>query len=143
MVQLDTKSSFRAMARSNPQGLDNHRPWRENDAAGVSATQHSPPRCGERSRAVNERRYNMPPESSLSLSNMTLSAFYYRFCDANPEAHRTDPWDVIFTAYEKYISQHYGKNLDHVWAAYKSVCRHNLCVTVMLIAFIDEPQNTP
>ena len=131
------------MARPNPQGLDNHRPRRENDIAGVSTTQYVPSRREERGHTLNERRYNMPPRSSLSLSNMTLSAFYYRFCDANPEARRNDPWDVIFTAYEKYISEHYGNNLDHVWAAYRSVCHHEFCVVVMLIVFTDEPQSSP
>ncbi|MCJ1391171.1 hypothetical protein MMC18_004033 [Xylographa bjoerkii] len=63
--------------------------------------------------------YVMPPRDFSSLKDLTLSAFYDRFCNSNPEARKQKPWDVILSAYRDYVCKYYGNDLDHVWTAYK------------------------
>lgn len=63
--------------------------------------------------------YVMPPRSSLSREDFSLKSFYDRFCYANPEARRREPWDIILAAYKRYVFEHYGKDLHRVRAAYR------------------------
>ncbi|MCJ1437376.1 hypothetical protein MMC27_006763 [Xylographa pallens] len=64
--------------------------------------------------------YVIPPRDFLPLKDLTVSAFYNRFCNSNPEARKLKPWDVILAAYRDYVCKYYGNDLDHVWANYKA-----------------------
>ncbi|MCJ1382818.1 hypothetical protein MMC17_005931 [Xylographa soralifera] len=64
--------------------------------------------------------YVIPPRDFLPLKDLTVLAFYDRFCNSNPEARKRKPWDVILSAYRDYVCKYYGNDLNHMEALKRS-----------------------
>ena len=64
----------------------------------------------------------VPPQSSLSLEDLTVEAFYERVCLANPDQRRNPDWDIVLDLYENYVVKNYGRDrLENILAAYRRV----------------------
>ena len=64
----------------------------------------------------------MPSRTSLSLEELTVEAFYERFCMANPGQRRNPDWKTVLESYENYVLKNFGRDkLRNILAAYRGV----------------------